>query len=202
MNTHDGSDNGESPDWLAGEMPPGYQTRLLEIQRLSEDLKAMERFGGLLWRVGEGLTDAVRDTFVALGFDAERTPDSAAAVTVKLWDRRRLLFHVATTNEPIQKKSAELTEVFLMLNEVAEEADRVVLVTNSTPEARPSERTATIGPEALDLLERMAVNVLTGPSVFALWLLSLDDKDRARKIVERLHDQDGGVFQMPAALAR
>ena len=202
MNTHDGSDNGESPDWLAGEMPPGYQTRLLEIQRLSEDLKAMERFGGLLWRVGEGLTDAVRDTFVALGFDAERTPESAAAVTVKLWDRRRLLFHVATTNEPIQKKSAELTEVFLMLNEVAEEADRVVLVTNSTPEARPSERTAPIGPEALDLLERMAVNVLTGPSVFALWLLSLDDKDRARKIVERLHDQDGGVFQMPAALAR
>ena len=202
MNMHNGSDNGESPDWLAGEMPPGYQTRLLEIQRLSEDLKAMERFGGLLWRVGEELTDTVRDTFIALGFDAERTPGSAAAVTVKLWDRRRLLFHVATTGKAVQKKSAELTEVFLMLNEVAEEADRVVLVANSTPEARPSERTPAVGPEALDLLERMAVNVMTGPSMFALWLLSLDEKDRARKIVERLHDQDGGVFHMPAGLAR
>ena len=202
MNTHDGSDNGQPPDWLAGEMPPGYQTRLLEIQRLSEDLKAMERFGGLLWRVGEGLTDAVRDTFIALGFEAERTPGSAAAVTVKLWDRRRLLLHVATTNKPVQKKSPELTEVFLMLNEIAEETDRVVLVTNSTPEARPSERTTVVGPEALDLLQRLAVNVMTGPSVFALWLLSLDEKDRARKIVERLHDQDGGLFQMPATLAR
>jgi len=24
------------PEWLAAEMPPGYNTRLLEIQRLSE----------------------------------------------------------------------------------------------------------------------------------------------------------------------
>ena len=128
MNTHNGSDNGESPDWLAGEMPPGYQTRLLEIQRLSEDLKAMERFGGLLWRVGEELTDAVRDTFIALGFEAERTPGSAAAVTVKLWDRRRLLFHVATTGKAVQKKSAELKEVFSMLNEIAEETDRKSVV--------------------------------------------------------------------------
>jgi hypothetical protein len=92
--------------------------------------------------------------------------------------------------------------VFSMLNETAEATDRVVLVANSSPEARPSERVAPVGPEALDLLQRMAVNVLTGPSVFALWLLSLDEKDRARKIVERLHDQDGGVFQLPAGLAR
>ena len=202
MNTHDQSDNGQPPDWLAGEMPPGYQTRLLEIERLSEDLKDMERYGGLLWRVGEGLTDAVRDAFIALGFDAERTPGSAAAITVKLWDRRRLLVHVASTDTPVQKKSPELTEVFLMLNEVAEEADRVVLVANSATEVLPSERVSPVGPEALDLLQRMAVNVMTGPSVFALWLLLLDDKDRARKIVERLHDQDGGLFQMPAGLAR
>ena len=92
--------------------------------------------------------------------------------------------------------------MFLTLNEKAEATDRVVLVINSNPEARPSERAAPVGPEALDLLERMSVNVLTGPSLFALWLLSLDEKDRARKVVERLHDQDGGVFQQPAGLAR
>ena len=202
MNTHDRSGNEEPPDWLSSEMPPGYQTRLLEIQRLSEDLKAMERFGRLLWRVGEGLTDSVRDAFIALGLEAERTPGSAAAVTVKLWDRRRLLFHVAATSKPVQKKSPELTQVFLMLNEVAETSDRVVLVTNSTPETQPSERAAYLGPEALDLLERLGANVMTGPSVFALWLLSLDDKDRARNFVERLHDQDGGMFEVPTGLVR
>ena len=30
----------QAPDWMAAEMPPGYQTRLLEIERLSADLHA------------------------------------------------------------------------------------------------------------------------------------------------------------------
>lgn len=197
MNTHDGSNN-ELPEWLAGEMPPGYQTRLLEIQRLSDDLREMERFGGLLWRNGEELTDAVRDTFTALGFDCERTEGSAALVTVKLWDRRRLLLRVAATSDLVQKKSSELTDVFQLINETAEPTDRVVLVTNASPESKPADRTTAIGPEALELLQRLGANVLTGPSLFALWLMSLDEKDRARKLVERLHDQDGGLFQMPS----
>ena len=41
------------PDWLATEMPPGYNTRLLEIQRLSEELRTMGQFGRLLWTAGE-----------------------------------------------------------------------------------------------------------------------------------------------------
>jgi hypothetical protein len=62
----------------------------------------------------------------------------------------------------------------------------------------PSERAETVGPEALNLLQRLGANVVTGPTVFALWMLSLDDRDRARKLVERLHEQDGGVFELPA----
>ena len=40
-------------------MPPGYQTRLGEIERLSADLDAMDRIGRVLWESGEPLRDAV-----------------------------------------------------------------------------------------------------------------------------------------------
>lgn len=191
-----------APEWLAGEMPPGYQTRLLEIRRLSEDLKAMDWFGQLLWRVGDSLTDAVRDAFGALGFEVDRAPAASSSVTVKLPDRRRLLFHVAATSDPVQKKSAELARVFQMVHETAEEGDRVVFVANGSPTTRPTERPEPVEPEALQLLQRLGVNVVTGPALFALWYVSLEDKDRARRLVEHLHEQDGGLFPISAGIVR
>ena len=190
-----------TPDWLSGEMPPGYQTRLLEIQRLSADLREMEQSGRLLWRVGDDLAESIGDAFVALGFEAERTPDSGSVI-VKLSDRRRLLLHVSGSTDPIQKKSPELTHVFQLLNETAEAADRVVLATNTSPDIPPADRAMAVGPEALDLLQRLGVNVLTGPALFGLWRLALEEKDRARKFVDWLHEQDGGMFQVPATLTR
>jgi len=187
------------PDWLHSEMPPGYQTRLQEIQRLSADLKEMERFGQLLWRAGDGLGRSVADTFTSLGFEVIRPEDSSAPLIVVLPERRRLLIHVATSTDAVQKRSPELTHVFRHLNETAEANDRVVLLVNPAPTLRPSERPAAAGPEALELLQRLRANIITGPSLFALWQLSLDEKDRARKMVERLHEQDGGLFQGPAA---
>jgi len=84
------------PEWLAAEMPPGYNTRLLEIQRLSEELRAMGHFGRLLWTVGDELGGAVRETFTALKFDVVSTPDMpATSVTVNVDGRRRLLLHVS-----------------------------------------------------------------------------------------------------------
>jgi hypothetical protein len=38
------------------------------------------------------------------------------------------------------------------------------------------------------------VNVVTTPMVFKLWMLSLQDRERARVFVERLYEQDGGTF--------
>ena len=38
---------GLRPNWLPAEMPPGYNTRMLEIQRLSEELRMMGQFGQL-----------------------------------------------------------------------------------------------------------------------------------------------------------
>ena len=186
------------PEWLHSEMPPGYQTRLQEIQRLSADLKEMERFGQLLWRAGDGLARSVADTFVSLGFEVIRPDDDHAPVIVLMPERRRLLIHVAASSDVVQKKSPELTHVFRHLNETAEASDRVVLLLNPSPGLRPAERPPAVGAEALELLQRLRANVLTGPSLFSMWQLSLDDKERARRLVDRLHEQDGGLFLAPA----
>ena len=123
-----------APDWVAAEMPPGYHNRLAEIQRLSDDLRAMDPFGRLLWGAGPGLTEAVRDAFLALKFEATPMPSAAPGLAVKL-DAGRLLLHVAPSGAIIKKRSPELAHVFQMLQESAEDGDRVVLVANSRPGA-------------------------------------------------------------------
>jgi hypothetical protein len=192
-----------APDWLIAEMPPGYQNRIVEIERLSKELRALDRLGRLLWRAGDELTEAVRDAFVALGFEADgATASTGPSVTVRLDAHRRLLLHVSATNSIIQKRSAELARVFELLHTVAENADRVVLVANGDPRVRPADRPESIEPQALNLLHRLGANVLTGPTLFALWTLSLQDKGRARAYVDQLHQQDGGSLQLPTGGAR
>jgi hypothetical protein len=191
-----------APEWLNAEMPPGYQTRAAEIQRLTEELWQMGRFGRLLWRVGDELTEVVRETFTALGFEAEATNSVSASLVVKLDRDRRLLLHVSASERVLQKRDPELAHVFKMVQEFAEDNDRVILAANANPSVRPADRKEPLAPEALDLLQRMGANVLTGPALFALWTLSLKDVNRAHTWVERLHEQDGGMFQMPAAGAR
>src|SRR5690348_16535449 len=46
---------GSLPDWAIKEMPSGYQTRLAEIERLSADIREMDRFARLLCEAGEPL---------------------------------------------------------------------------------------------------------------------------------------------------
>src|SRR5258706_8103445 len=97
------------PHWVAAEMPPGYNNRLEEIRRLSEDLRAMGRFGRLLWTVGDDLAEAVHESFAALKFDGSRSPGAAdSSLVVHLDSRRRLLLHVSTSEATLQKKNAEL----------------------------------------------------------------------------------------------
>ena len=185
------------PEWLAAEMPPGYNTRLMEIQRLSAELRGMGQFGRLLWTVGDELADAVRETFVALKFDASPTPGlPASSLTVNVDARRRLLVHVSAAEGLIEKKSPDIAHVFQMLHEVAGDDDRIVLVANCEPSARPADRRDPIDPDAMKLLRRLGANVLLAPTLFALWTLSLQERDRARAMVERLHAQDGGTFEL------
>ena len=84
------------PDWVIAEMPPGYQNRVAEIRRLTEELKDMDRFSRLLWTIGPELRESVRDVFAALKFDAELMNGPAeSVVAVGLDVNRRLLLHVS-----------------------------------------------------------------------------------------------------------
>jgi hypothetical protein len=185
------------PEWLAAEMPPGYNTRLMEIQRLSDELIAMGQFGRLLWTVGDELAGAVREAFVALKFEVRPTPGlPASSLIVNVDTRRRLLLHISAAEGLIEKKSQDIAHVFQMLHEVAGDDDRIVLVVNSDPTTRPADRRDPIDSDAMKLLRRLGANVLPSPTLFAMWTQSLQDRDRARASVERLHAQDGGPFEL------
>ena len=191
------------PDWVVAEMPPGYQNRLVEIQRLAADLQDMGRFARLLCAVGPPLGEAVRDVFTALKFDTELVPaNSASIVTVRLDGNRRLLLIPSATTEAVQKKSPEVAQVFQILQDVAEESDRVVLVTNVDPDTRPADRPAAVTPDTLAFLVRMGARHVAGSTLFNLWKLSHQGLDRAREQVERLHAQDPGTFDLPASALR
>src|SRR5690242_18117760 len=140
------------PDWLAAEMPPGYNTRLLEIQRLTEDLEAMARFGRLLWASGDDLAEAAAEAFSALKFDVQVTPvNDKSPIAVHVDSRRRLLVRTIACDSPIQKKDVVLTEVFDTVREFATDADRVVLIVNCDPTVRPANRRNPLEPDAQKL---------------------------------------------------
>lgn len=189
----------DAPDWVVAEMPPGYQNRVAEIRRLSEELHEMSRFARLLWAIGPELRESVRDVFTALKFDATlMDAPSDQALAVRLDAKRHLLLHVSATEGTIDKKSPEIAQVFRMLHEVAGEHDRVVLVVNGDRMQQPSDRPDYLAPDALRMIQRLGANCVTAPTLFKLWTLSGPEPDRARKFVERLYDQDGGTFNLPA----
>ena len=185
----------ESPEWLAAEMPPGYQTRLLEIQRLSADLHAMERVGRVLWETGEPLREAVGAVFGALKCEVDAAPATAAPLAVKLGDSRRLLLHVSAAASPVRKTDEELAQAFQAV-QFAAAGQRVVFVANPDPTTPPARRPDPVLPDALDVLQRMGVNVMSSTTLFKLWRLSLEDPQKARQALDRLHAQDGGPFAL------
>ena len=189
----------DTPDWVVAEMPPGYQNRVAEIRRLSEELQEMSRFARLLWSIGPEMRDSVRDVFSSLKYDVTlMDAPSELALAVKLDSQRHLLLHVSGAEGMIDKKSNEVAQVFRMIHEIAGEHDRVVLVTNGDRMHQPSERPEQVSAEALKLLQRMGVNCVAAPTIFKLWSLSGQELERARKFVGRLHEQDGGVFVLPS----
>jgi hypothetical protein len=187
-----------TPDWLPAEMPPGYRNRLEEIQRLSRDLEEMGRFGRLLCAVGPELRAIAGQAFTALEFDSA-AGQSAASLIVSLDGRRRLLLHVSDSESSIRRRSGDLAEVFRLLHEEAHDDDRVVLLANPESAIRPADRGEAIEPEAVRFLTRLGANFLPASTVFGLWSMSLQDRRRARELVDSLHAQDGGLFRLPTS---
>jgi len=183
----------QAPEWMLAEMPPGYQTRLWEIERLSDELDAMDRIGRVLWETGEPLRDAVGAVFGALKCEVDAAAGSAGPIVVKLGDSRRLQLLVSGAAGPIQKTDQELAQVFRAV-QFASVNDRVVLVANNDPVTPPADRPDPALPDAVGVLQRMGVAVVTTATLFRLWRLWYEDQPKARKILDRLHAQDGGPF--------
>ncbi len=182
-----------APKWMVAEMPPGYQTRLLEIERLSADLEAMNRIGCVLWETGAELRAAVGRLFADLKCEVDPAPSDSGAIAVGLGGSRRLLLVVSEARSPVQKKDAELSRSFQAVQS-AGGADRVVLVVNNHPTAPPADRPHPVLPDALDVLKRIGVDVLSTFTLFRLWRLSLENRQTAQKALDQLHAQDGGEF--------
>lgn len=188
---------GQAPEWLAAEMPPGYQTRLLEIQRLSADLQGMDRIGRVLWETGGALRGAIGELFGALKCAVELEPGAVVPIAVRLDLARRLLLIVSDSPGPIQKTDEELATAFRAL-QFAAAGDRVVLVPGNEPATPPAGRPEPVHPDALDVMRRMGVAAITTPDLFRLWRLSHEDPKKARQALDRLHALDGGVFALSA----
>ncbi len=187
----------EAPEWLSAEMPPGYQTRLWEIERLSADLDAMDRVGCVLWESGQPLRDAVVAVFQALKFEANASPGTVGPIAVKLDESHRLLLVVSGSASPVQKTDEELAQAFRAV-QLASANDRVVFVPNNGPATPPAERPDPVLPDALGVLQRMGVAVVTTVTLFRLWRLWYEDQPKARKFLERLLAEDGGLFTIPS----
>ena len=184
-----------APDWLSAEMPPGYRTRLLEIERLSADLRAMEAIGRVLWETGAPLRDAVASVFAELKYELEPATTASGWMAVKLGDSRRLLILVADAPGPIHRTHDEITRAFQTV-QFAGTGDRVVFVVHSDAAKPPATRPDPVLPDALALLDRMGVAVVTTVTLFRLWRLSLEDQQKARKTLERLESHEGGLFDL------
>src|SRR5262245_13144811 len=104
-------------------MPPGYQTRVAEIERLMKEIRAMDHIGRVLFESGPHLAEAAHEVFVALKCESELTP-APAEVTLHIDSRRRVLIHLSDSQGVIEKKSAEVALVFHMLHEIARDDDR------------------------------------------------------------------------------
>lgn len=184
-----------APEWMAAEMPPGYRTRLLEIQRLSADLHAMDAIGQVLWGTGDPLREALARIFGELKCEVDADADGGVGrpITVHLDDSRRLLLLVSDAPAPIDKTDEGITRAFQAV-QFAEAGDCVVFVAHTQAATPPAQRADAVLPDALALLERMGVVVVATATLFRFWRLSLEDPFKARKALDRLHEQDGGLF--------
>jgi len=188
------------PEWFAAAMPQGYQTRLGEIRRLTAELNEMESYGRLLIETGAPLANIIRATFAAMKYEVtDLTVEDSSRLGVWLDNQRRLFVCVAAGVSPVDRKSPDVARAFALLQEHAQPGDRVVLALNVNAMRPPAERGESVTSDGLDLLERLGINVVTGPALFSLWTLSQQEPTRVQKSIDRLYAQDGGLYTTAAS---
>jgi hypothetical protein len=155
----------------------------------------MDRFGRIMLETGPRLAQSVGALFADLKYEVAPLSD-ASTVAVKLEGKRRLLMCASQDSVSIGRKSPDVARAFSAVQD-AEPTDRVVLVANVEPMTPPASRADAVTADGLEVLQRLGVNIVTGPLLFQIWTFGVQEASRAQKCVDRLHAQDGGVYSLP-----
>jgi hypothetical protein len=197
MQTQEMRGNNGQPAWITPELPPQYGELARQIADLQKEARKFEDIAAVVWQTGRPLTQAVRDLFAALQFDAKvMDGESTSDVRVDLDSGKRLLVQVAGGGTSIQRKSPQIARILQALQDDAGEKDRVILAANVFSELPlPQRREEPVAVDALRIIQGLGANFITTGTLFGLWRYSLTDLEGARKSIFKLHAQDGGIFR-------
>jgi hypothetical protein len=187
----------EQPGWVTAELPEQYADIARQMAALKEQARAYEGVAGVLWQRGSALTSAVRDLFMALGFETEVAAyGSQCDLRINLGSGRRLLVDVVSEPQGLDRRSPHISRILKVLQEEAGERDRVLLVANIAPDVAPAARRGEpVGVDALRLIQGLGTNFVPTSALFGIWKQSLSDAQHARNTVMNLHSMDGGIFR-------
>ena len=185
------------PDWVTHEMPPRYVEIAGRLAVLKQEAREFERIGEVLWQSGAPLTQATRELFTALQFDAELTvPGTNYDLLVKLDGGRRLLIEVIGSLGAVTKKSPQIAQALRAIQEDATDQDRVVIIANSFCDKSPAARREDpVAADALRLIQGLGANFVTTATLFGIWRYSLQNLADAQGSILNLYALDGGVFK-------
>jgi hypothetical protein len=185
------------PEWVTAELPEQYADIARQMAALKEQARAYEGVAGVLWQRGSALTSAVRDLFVALGFETELAEYGAHCdMRVNLGNSRRLLVEVVSEAQTLDRRSPHISRILKVLQEDAGERDRVVLAANVFPDVAPSARRGDpVATDAMRLIQGLGANLVPTSTLFGIWKQSLQDAQQAKSSVMNLYAMDGGIFR-------
>jgi hypothetical protein len=189
---------GALPKWVADLMPPRYGEVMKQIDEFREEHRRLRSMAALLWETGDNLSEAVRDLFDALGYEASLTAKGATYdVTVSMGVDRRLLVEVTGIEGALKKDSKKIGQVLQALQKEAGPQDRVTVALNAHRQKPPQERAGVeiVTKEALSLLTGLEANIVTTSTLFEIWKTSLEDTEAAKKRIEELYTLSGGHFE-------
>ena len=100
--------NDVHPEWVTGELPDQYADVARQIAALKAQALQYEGVAGVLWQTGPALVAAVRELFVAIGFETETLePGANFDLRVDLESGRHLLVEVVGGSERIDRRSPQ-----------------------------------------------------------------------------------------------